>query len=47
MEEEDELELRMTLIQEGEDDEDITIMDIHNTSPADIHGPPITRAHSR
>jgi hypothetical protein len=45
--EEDELESRMTPIQEGEDDEDITIMDIHNTSPADIQGPPITRARSR
>jgi hypothetical protein len=44
--EEDELESRTTPIQEGEDDEDITTMDIHNTSPADIQGPPITRAHS-
>jgi hypothetical protein len=46
MGEEDELESRMTLIQEGEDDEGITTMDIHNTSPADIQGP-ITRARSR
>jgi hypothetical protein len=28
-------------------DEDITTMDIHNTSLADIHGPPIIRAHNQ
>jgi hypothetical protein len=44
--EEDELESMMTPIQEGEDDEDITTMDIHNTSLADIQGP-ITRARWR
>jgi hypothetical protein len=43
--EEDELESRMTPIQEVEDDEDITTMDIHNTSPSDIQGR-ITRARS-
>jgi hypothetical protein len=44
--EEDELESRMTPIQEEEDDDDITTMDIHNTSPTDIQGP-ITRARNR
>jgi hypothetical protein len=44
--EEDMLESRMTLIQEGEDDEDITYFDAHNTSPLDIQGP-ITRARAR
>jgi hypothetical protein len=43
--EEDELESRMTPIQEVEDDEDITTMDIHNTSSSDIQGR-ITRARS-
>jgi hypothetical protein len=44
--EEDTLESTMTLIQEGEDDENITHLDAHNTSPLDIQGP-ITRAHAR
>jgi hypothetical protein len=44
--EEDTLELRTTLIQEGEDDEDITHLDAHNTSPLDIQDP-ITRARAR
>jgi hypothetical protein len=43
--EEDTLESRTTLIQEGEDDEDITHLDAHNTSPLDIQGP-ITRARA-
>jgi hypothetical protein len=34
--EEDMLELRTTLIQEGEDNEDITHLDAHNTPPLDI-----------
>jgi hypothetical protein len=44
--EEDELELRTTPIQEGEDDEDITLSDIHNPLPLVIQGP-ITRACAR
>jgi hypothetical protein len=44
--EEDTLESRMTPIQDGEDDEDITHLDAHNTSPLDIQGP-ITRARAR
>jgi hypothetical protein len=43
--EEDELELRMTPIQEGEDDKDITLSDTHNPPPLVIQGP-ITRAHA-
>jgi hypothetical protein len=43
--EEDALESRTTSIQEGEDDEDITPSDTHNT-PLDIQGP-ITRARAR
>jgi hypothetical protein len=34
--EEDTLESRTTPIQVGEDDEDITYLDAHNTSPLDI-----------
>jgi hypothetical protein len=45
--EEDEFESMMTPIQEGEDVDDITTMDIHNTSLAGIQGPPITRDHSQ
>ena len=44
--EEDELESRMTPIQEGEDDEDITPLDTNDTSHLDIQGP-ITRARAR
>jgi hypothetical protein len=44
--EEETLESRMTPIQEGEDDEDITYLDAHNTPPLDIQGP-ITRARAR
>jgi hypothetical protein len=44
--EEDTLESRTTPIQEGEDDEDITHLDAHNTSPLDIQGP-ITRARAQ
>ena len=44
--EEDELESRMTPIQEGEDDEDITPTDTNDTPQDDIQGP-ITRARSR
>jgi hypothetical protein len=36
----------MTPIQEGEDDEDITPLDAHNTPTLDIQGP-ITRARAR
>jgi hypothetical protein len=43
MGEEDELELRTTPLQEGEDDEDITPMHTAETSPIVIQGP-ITRA---
>jgi hypothetical protein len=43
--EEDELESRTTPLQEGEDDEDITLMDTNNTQ-VDIQGP-ITRARAR
>jgi hypothetical protein len=43
---EDTLESRMTPIQEGEDDEDITHLDAHNSPPLDIKGP-ITRARAR
>jgi hypothetical protein len=43
--EEDTLESRMTPIQEGEDDEDITHLDAHNISPLDIQDP-ITRARA-
>jgi hypothetical protein len=43
--EEDELESRMTPIQEGEDDVDITLSDTHNPPPLVIQGP-ITRAHA-
>jgi hypothetical protein len=43
--EEDELESRMTTIQEGEDDEDITLSDIHNRPPLVIQDP-ITRARA-
>jgi hypothetical protein len=46
MGEEDTLQLRMTPIQEGEDDEDITHLDAHNTPLLDIQGP-ITRARAR
>ena len=41
----DELESRTTPIQEGEDDEDITLMDTNDTQD-DIQGP-ITRARAR
>jgi hypothetical protein len=44
--EEDELESRTTPIQEGEDDEDITLSDTHNPPPLVIQGP-ITRARAR
>jgi hypothetical protein len=44
--EEDMLESRTTPIQEGEDDENITHLDAHITSPLDIEGP-ITRARAR
>jgi hypothetical protein len=45
--EEDELESRTTPLQEGEDDEDITPMDTHNTPPnLDLQGP-MTRARAR
>jgi hypothetical protein len=43
--EEDELESRMTPLQEGEDDEDITPMDTNNTPQVAIQGP-ITRARA-
>ena len=42
--EEDELESRTTPLQEGEDDEDITPMDTHNTPQVDS---PITHARAR
>jgi hypothetical protein len=42
--EEDELESRVTPLQEGEDDEDITPMDTNNTPQVDY---PITRARAR
>jgi hypothetical protein len=47
--EEDALESRTTSIQEGEDYEDITSMDMHEASPLDIQPiqGPITRAHAR
>ena len=47
--EEDVLESRMTPIQEGEDDEDITPMDIQEVPPLDIQTiqGPITRACAR
>jgi hypothetical protein len=47
--EEDALESRTTSIQEGEDDEDITSMDMHEASPLDIQPiqGPITRARAR
>jgi hypothetical protein len=45
--EEDEFESMMTPIQEGEDVDNITTIDIHNTSLADIQGPPITRARNQ
>ena len=47
--EEDVLESRMTPIQEGEDDEDITPMDIQEVPPLDIQTiqGPITRARAR
>ena len=41
--EEDELELRETLVQEGEDDEDITPSDTPADPPTTLQGP-ITRA---
>jgi hypothetical protein len=44
--EEDELELRTTPLQEGEDDADITTMDTNNTPLVDVQGP-ITRARAR
>jgi hypothetical protein len=44
--EEDELESRMTPIQEGEDDKYITLSDTHNPPPLVIKGP-ITRARVR
>jgi len=44
--EEDDLELRMTLIQEGEDDEDITPLDAQDDPRLDIQGL-ITRARAR
>jgi hypothetical protein len=43
--EEDELELRMTPIHEGEDDEDITPLDTNNNPPLNVQGP-ITRARA-
>jgi hypothetical protein len=43
---EDELESRTTPIQEGEDDEDITLLDTHNPPPLVMQGP-ITRARAR
>jgi hypothetical protein len=46
MGEEDELESRMTPLQEGEDDEDITPMHTAKTPPIVILGP-ITRARAR
>jgi hypothetical protein len=46
LEKEDELESRMTPIQEGEDDEDITFSDTHNPPPLVIQGL-ITRARAR
>jgi hypothetical protein len=44
--EDDDLESRTTPIQEGEDDKDITLLDIHNNLPMSIQGP-ITRARAR
>ena len=44
--EEDDLESRMTPIQEVEDDEDITPLDVQDDPPLDIQGP-ITRARAR
>ena len=44
--EEDELESRTTPLQEGEDDEDITLIDTNNTPQVDVQGP-ITRARAR
>ena len=41
--EEDKLELRMTQIQEGEDDEDITLLDVPADPPTVMQGP-MTRA---
>ena len=46
LEEKDDLESRMTPIQEGEDDEDITASDAQDDPPLDIQGP-ITRARTR
>jgi hypothetical protein len=46
MREEVDLESRMTPIQEGEDDDDITLSDTHNPPPLVIQGP-ITRPHAR
>jgi hypothetical protein len=46
MGEEDEIESRMTLLQEGEDNEDITPMHMAETPPIVIQGP-ITRARAR
>jgi hypothetical protein len=43
--EEDELELRMTPIHEGEDDEDITPLDTNNNPPLNVQGP-IARARA-
>ena len=43
--EEDELESRTTQFQEGEDDEDITPLDTHNTPPLIFQGP-ITSART-
>jgi hypothetical protein len=44
--EEDLLESRMTPLQEGEDDEDITPMDSNDTPLVDVQGP-ITRSRAR
>jgi hypothetical protein len=44
--EEDEFESKTTPIQEGEDDEDITLSDTHNPRPLVIQGP-ISRARAR
>jgi hypothetical protein len=44
--EEDELESRTTLLQKGEDDEDITPMDSNNTPLVDVQVP-ITRSRVR
>jgi len=46
---EDEIESRMTLVLEGEDDEDITASDtlpVTNSTPSSLEGP-MTRSHAR